>query len=97
MSVSITQQPPLLSPAYNDIVVVASSTHIIDKFKTKYVSDIFSTPLNATGSNYLGRIRTTPNPSGVGMLDISRYLQLQNSQDLVNGSMYDIPTASKSW
>lgn len=95
MSVSITQQPPLLSPAYNDIVVVASSTHIIDKFKTKYVSDIFSTPLNATGSIYLGRIRTTPNPSGVGMLDISRYLQLQNSQDLVNGSMYNIPTASK--
>jgi hypothetical protein len=95
MSVTVTQQPPLLTPAYNDIVLTASSSVVIDEYKTRYVYDIFTTDLQTMGTNYIGRVRQTPNPSGVGMLDLGRYLQLQVSQDLFDGVMFDIPTTSK--
>lgn len=95
MSVTVTQQPPLLTPAYSDIVLTASSSVVIDEYKTRYVYDIFTKDLQTMGSYYVGRVRQTPNPSGVGMLDLGRYLQLSVSQDLFNGTMFDIATTSK--
>jgi len=78
--ISIVQQPPEVTPIYNDIVMTVVSDKIITKFKNKYVFDIFGSKQNNTeipNSNpiYLGRVKSTPNPSGYGMLDLSRYLQ----------------------
>ena len=96
MSVTITQQLPILAPAYNDIVLSVSSSMVVSKYKMKYVWDIFQKDLEPSGSiTYVGRVRQTPNPSGTGMLDLARYLQLQVSQDLFGGVMFDIPQTSK--
>jgi uncharacterized ParB-like nuclease family protein len=78
--ISIVQQPPEVTPIYNDIVMTVVSDKIITKFKNKYVFDIFGSKQNndaTPNSNpiYLGRVKSTPNPSGYGMLDLSRYLQ----------------------
>lgn len=77
MAITITQQPPLLTPAYGDIVITVSSNLVVSKYKFKYVYDIFSIDSVGTTTTYVGRVRQTPNPSGVGMLDLSRYLQNQ--------------------
>jgi hypothetical protein len=95
MSITITQQIPILAPAYNDIVLSVSSTNVVSKFKMKYVYDIFQKSLGTNNTTYVGRVRQTPNPSGAGMLDLARYLQLQVSQDLFSGVMFDIPQTSK--
>ena len=95
MSVVITQQIPLLTPANSDVVMTVSGSLVLTKSKYKYVSDIFTQELSGSVVTYVGRVRQTPNPSGVGMLDLSRYLQLSVSQDLFNGVMYDLPTSSK--
>lgn len=95
MSVTITQQLPILAPAYNDIVLSVSSTNVVSKYKMKYVWDIFQRDLETSTITYVGRVRQTPNPSGAGMLDLARYLQLQVSQDLFGGVMFDIPQTSK--
>jgi len=95
MSITITQQIPILAPAYNDIVLSVSSTNVVSKFKMKYVYDIFQKELGTPNTTYVGRVRQTPNPSGAGMLDLARYLQLQVSQDLFDGVMFDIPQTSK--
>jgi hypothetical protein len=78
--ITIVQQPPEVTPIYNDIVMTVVSDKIISKFKNKYVFDIFGSKQNGvrTPSSlpiYLGRVKSTPNPSGYGMLDLSRYLQ----------------------
>jgi len=78
--ITINQQPPEITPVYNDIVMTVVSDKIISKFKNKYVFDIFgiqqSNLTTPTGvSVYLGRVKSTPNPAGYGMLDLSRYLQ----------------------
>jgi hypothetical protein len=75
--ISIVQQPPEVTPIYNDIVMTVVSDKIITKFKNKYVFDIFGSKQNndaTPNSNpiYLGRVKSTPNPSGYGMLDLSR-------------------------
>lgn len=77
MAVTINQQPPILTPAYGDIVITVSSNLVVTKFKFKYVFDIFSTNSIGSQTTYVGRVKQTPNPSGVGMLDLSRYLQNQ--------------------
>lgn len=78
--ISIVQQPLEVTPIYNDIVMTVVSDKIITKFKNKYVFDIFGSKQNNTQFPnsvpiYLGRVKSTPNPSGYGMLDLSRYLQ----------------------
>jgi len=78
--ISIVQQPPEVTPIYNDIVMTVVSDKIITKFKNKYVFDIFGSkqnndPTPSSNPIYLGRVKSTPNPSGYGMLDLSRYLQ----------------------
>jgi hypothetical protein len=78
--ISIVQQPLEVTPIYNDIVMTVVSDKIISKFKNKYVFDIFGSKQNNTqipnsSPIYLGRVKSTPNPSGYGMLDLSRYLQ----------------------
>jgi hypothetical protein len=78
--ISIVQQPLEVTPIYNDIVMTVVSDKIITKFKNKYVFDIFGSKQNGTQFPnsvpiYLGRVKSTPNPSGYGMLDLSRYLQ----------------------
>lgn len=79
MAITITQNVPELSPAYNDIVITASSNLVASKYKFKYVFDIFSR--NDTAGvgpmTYIGRVKQTPNPSNVAMLDLSRYLENQ--------------------
>jgi len=39
--ITINQQPPEITPVYNDIVMTVVSDKIISKFKNKYVFDIF--------------------------------------------------------
>ena len=79
--ITINQQPPEITPVYNDIVMTVVSDKIISKFKNKYVFDIFgiqqSGQITPAGGApvYLGRVKSTPNPAGYGMLDLSRYLQ----------------------
>jgi hypothetical protein len=78
--ISIVQQPPEVAPVYSDIVMTVVSDKIISKFKNKYVFDIFGGTQNGISTPsvvpiYLGRVKSTPNPSGYGMLDLSRYLQ----------------------
>lgn len=91
MAVTVTQKPQLLKQAYSDMVLTANSNQVVSKYKFKYVFDIFATTRsNPSVYTYLGRVRQTPNPSGVGMLDLSRYLQLQVSQDLYYGQMFNI-------
>ena len=72
--ISIVQQPPEITPVYNDVVMTVVSDKVISKFKFKYVFDIFANTLG-TGYAYIGRIKSTPNPAGYGMVDLSRYLQ----------------------
>ena len=45
MSVAITQQIPLLTPANSDVVMTVSSSLVLTKSKYKYVSDIFTQEL----------------------------------------------------
>lgn len=85
--ITINQQPPEITPVYNDIVMTVVSDKIISKFKNKYVFDIFgiqqSGLIISTGAPiYLGRVKSTPNPSGYGMLDLSRYLQTVLSPEM---------------
>lgn len=89
MAVTVTQQPQYIKPAYSDNVLTVSSNQVVSKFKFKYVFDIFAKTASSGTYTYVGRVRQTPNPSGVGMLDLSRYLQLQVSQDLYGGNMYN--------
>jgi hypothetical protein len=72
-----------------------SSDHVVDKFKMRYVYDVFMKEIDTNTTTYIGRIKETPNPSGAGMLDLSRYLQLNVSQDLFDGVPFDIATTSK--
>lgn len=96
--ISIVQQPPEITPVYNDVVMTVVSDKIITKFKNKYVFDLFTQIQNGSNGGptgnyvYTGRIKSTPNPSGYGMLDLSRYLQNQLSPD-VN---YGTPLQSKN-
>ena len=94
MAVTVTQTPQYIKPAYSDNVLTVSSNQVVSQFKFKYVFDIFAKTNEAVSYTYVGRVRQTPNPSGVGMLDLSRYLQLQLSQDLYSGLMYDLDFAS---
>lgn len=87
MAVTVTQQPQYIKPAYSDNVLTVSSNQVVSKYKFKYVFDLFAKTNNTGTYTYLGRVRQTPNPSGVGMLDLSRYLQLQVSQDLYGGNL----------
>ena len=87
MAVTVTQQPPILTPAYGDIVITVSSNLVVSKFKFKYIYDIFKYNSTGSGQVYVGRVRQTPNPSGVGMLDLSRYLQ--NQVDIIDIKNFD--------
>jgi hypothetical protein len=89
MAITITQQPPVLTPAYGDIVISASSNLVVSKFKFKYVYDIISYNPGTNVTSYVGRVRQTPNPSGVGMLDLSRYLQNQVDLDILGGQPFN--------
>jgi hypothetical protein len=89
MAITITQQPPVLTPAYGDIVISASSNLVVTKFKFKYVYDIMSYNPGTNITSYVGRVRQTPNPSGVGMLDLSRYLQNQVDLDILGGQPFN--------
>ena len=89
MAITITQQPPVLTPAYGDIVISASSNLVVSKFKFKYVYDIISYNPGTATTTYVGRVKQTPNPSGAGMLDLSRYLQNQVDVDLLNGQPFN--------
>lgn len=85
--ITINQQPPEITPVYNDIVMTVVSDKIISKFKNKYVFDIFAIPQSSLTTpsgptTYLGRVKSTPNPAGYGMLDLSRYLQTVLSPDM---------------
>jgi hypothetical protein len=90
MAITVTQTPQYIKQAYSDNVLTVSSNEVISKFKFKYVFDLFAKTNEAVSYSYLGRVRQTPNPSGVGMLDLSRYLQLQLSQDLYSGNTADL-------
>jgi hypothetical protein len=50
------------------------------------VYDIFSFNSSGSVSNYVGRVRQTPNPSGVGMLDLARYLQNQTESTTISNT-----------
>jgi len=89
MAITITQQPPILSPAYGDLVISVSSNLVVSKFKFKYVYDIFSFNPSTSVTTYVGRVKQTPNPSGAGMLDLSRYLQNQVDIDILSGSPFN--------
>jgi len=90
MAITITQTPQYIKPSYSDNVLTVSSNQVVSKYKFKYVFDLFAKPQNGDPYTYLGRVKQTPNPSGVGMLDLGRYLQNVVSQDLYNGYMYDL-------
>jgi hypothetical protein len=90
MAVTVTQTPQYIKQAYSDNVLTVSSNQVVSNFKFKYVFDLFAKTNEAVSYTYLGRVRQTPNPSGVGMLDLSRYLQLQLSQDLYSGNTADL-------
>jgi hypothetical protein len=90
MAVTVTQSPQYLKPAYSDNVLTVSSNQVASKFKFKYVFDLFGKTNDEGAYTYLGRVRQTPNPSGVGMLDLGRYLENVVSQDLFGGQMYDL-------
>jgi hypothetical protein len=89
MAITIIQQPPEIIATYSDIVMSVSSNMVISRFKFKYVYDIFSAtpagPAALTTYQYIGRVKQTPNPNGYGLLDLSRYLQLQLSGNTYNG------------
>ena len=89
MAVTVIQAPQYIKQAYSDNVLTVSSNQVASKFKFKYVFDIFGKTNEAGSYTYLGRARQTPNPSGVAMLDLGRYLENVVSQDLYNGLMYD--------
>lgn len=90
MAVTVIQTPQYIRQAYSDMIVTANSNQVASKFKFKYVYDIFAKTNVDASYTYMGRARQTPNPSGVGMLDVSRYLQNIVSQDLYNGQMFDL-------
>lgn len=90
MAITVTQTPQYIKQAYSDNVLTVSSNQVVSQFKFKYVFDLFAKTNEAVSYTYLGRVRQTPNPSGVGMLDLSRYLQLQLSQDLYSGNTADL-------
>lgn len=75
MAITITQNVPVLTPAYNDIVITVSSNLVTSKYKFKYVFDIFTLTAGGVIDTYVGRVKQTPNPSNVAMLDLSRYLE----------------------
>ena len=87
MAITVTQNVPVLTPAYNDIVITASSNLVTTKYKFKYVFDIFTLTSAGAVSAYVGRVKQTPNPSNVAMLDLSRYLEnVVNVVQLRDGS-----------
>ena len=87
MAITVTQNVPVLTPAYNDIVITASSNLVNTKYKFKYVFDIFTLTSAGAVSAYVGRVKQTPNPSNVAMLDLSRYLEnVVNVVQLRDGS-----------
>ncbi len=88
MAVTITTQPPEMIAAYSDITMSVSSNMVISKYKFKYVYDIFA------DSQYIGRVKQTPNPTGYGILDLARYLQLQLSGNTYNGKMFNYTLAN---
>lgn len=96
MAVTITTQPPEMIAAYSDITMSVSSNMVVSKYKFKYVYDIFVATNASTGFNtyeYVGRVKQTPNPTGYGILDLSRYLQLQLSGYTYNGKMFNFTSA----
>ena len=97
MAITITQQPPEISPAYNDIILTVSSNNVFDTFKFKYVFDIYAKQNGAASYTYVGRVKTTPNPSAVGMLDLGRYLENQVYQDMFSGEPFEIGSDTNGW
>lgn len=89
MAITINQQPQILAPAYNDLVIAVSSNLVVTKYKFKYVFDIFSYNPATAATSYVGRVKSTPNPSGAGMLDLSRYLQNQVDIDILGGTPFN--------
>lgn len=89
MAITINQQPQVLAPAYNDLVISTSSNLVTTKFKFKYIFDIFAYNPALASTTYVGRVRSTPNPAGAGMLDLARYLQNQVNIDILSGQPYN--------
>lgn len=99
MSITITQQPEKIHPAYKDEVIGVTSDKVISKFKFKYVFDLFFRQRKTNTYTFVGRVKQTPNPSLAGLLDLSKYLQLQLEQDIAlnnNKPFYNILTTGQT-
>ena len=99
MSITITQQPEQIHPAYKDEVIGVTSDKVISKFKFKYVFDLFFRQRKTNTYTFVGRVKQTPNPSLAGLLDLSKYLQLQLEQDIAlnnNKPFYNILTTGQT-
>lgn len=90
--ITINQQPPEFIAAYSDITLSVQSNMVVSKYKFKYVYDVFAQTTG--GYEYLGRVKQTPNPSGYGILDLSRYLQLQLSGNTFSGRAFNMTRTS---
>ena len=69
MSISSLTIPNKYSPAYGNIIYQVQSTNQSIKYKFRYVFDIFM------NSQKIARIKTTPQNTDWGQVDISRIIQ----------------------
>lgn len=71
MITSVISSPTIWSPAYNPIIWMVDSDQV-GQFKFKYVFDVF-----IAGATAGIRYKVPPNPSGVGIIDVSSIVQTE--------------------
>lgn len=75
--IGIEKKPEQLTPVYNEMLIVATSSNI-DKKGFKFVADVYCR------SELVSRLKIAVNPDGYGVFDISRHIQSVMSFDFDN-------------
>jgi hypothetical protein len=94
MSISITYNPPKLQPVLSNGLFYTASSTKVNEFKFRFVWDIY------VNQDKVGTLKNTPNPNGLGILDLSQFLEtfLDSNVDVSGttpSSQYEIHKTEK--
>lgn len=89
MSITIKKQPQELTPVYNQMIIVATSSNQTQE-NFQFVADIYC------DANYVTRMKVPVNPEGYGVFDIHKHLENRVSFDF-NPNQYYINRATQSF
>lgn len=73
----ITYNPPKVQPVISNGLFYTAHSNKSNQFKYRFVWDIY------INQEKVGRLKNTPNPNGLGILDLSQYLETFMETDII--------------